>query len=67
MAANKDRVFPHLKLLCVLLHSYLDRGRFLPAHLKDAHQEFSLQTVIFKLISLSGCHILQWAHTDGLS
>lgn len=37
---------------------YLDRGRLLPAHLKDTHQQFTLKAVILKLIPLGCGHIL---------
>lgn len=38
---------------------YLNRRWFLPTHLKDAHQEFSFETVIFEFVPLSGRHVLR--------
>lgn len=45
--------------LAAEFETYLDGGRFLPTHLKNAHEQFSFQAVVFKFIPLGSRHILE--------
>jgi hypothetical protein len=41
---------------------FLDRGRLFPAFLENTHQQFSLQTKLFKLVAPCVSHILHEKH-----